>query len=110
MNKDDSLILRSIAEVALGGYTDAYGNTNSVADQIIRSWKPTEDFYKRLEKKIDIEAIAGSMANSFGKLSSSDQNRLRDDIHKRAKEIAAERMADEIKEKIKNYAKSHFLE
>lgn len=102
MNKEDSLILRSIAEVALTGYTDAYGNTNNVADQIIRSWKPSEAFYGRLEKKLDTEAIAKNMVESFGKLSNYDKQALRDSIHKRAKEIAAERLAAEMMKDLKS--------
>lgn len=96
MNKDDSMLMRAIAEVAFNGYTDEYGNHTSLVARIISQFKPTEDFYKRLEKKISVEDLANRISENIAGISAYDKDKIRDEVLTRAKELAAQQIAEKM--------------
>lgn len=102
MTKEDSMIFRAIAEIALTGYQDQYGNYKNLADEALRQWKPTEDFYKRLEKQINTEKLAEAITLSMTRISGYDREAFSKRIYEMAIKTASEKLAEEILIKIKD--------
>lgn len=101
MSKEDSMIFRAIAELALTGYTDQYGNHKNLADEALRQWRPTEDFYKRLEKQIDTDKLAEAITKAMASVSSYDQSAFSKRIYEMAVKTASEKLAEEMLIKMK---------
>ena len=96
MNKEDSMIMRALAEVAFMGYIDNYGNRVDTVSQLMNQFKPSEDFYKRLEKKMDIEKLADRMIERLSNFSSYDRNSFTTSVTEQAKKIVAEKLAEKM--------------
>ena len=96
------MIFRAIAEIALTGYQDQYGNHKNLADEALRQWKPTEDFYKRLEKQINTEKLAEAITLSMTKLSGYDREAFSKRIYEMAVKTASEKLAEEMLIKMKD--------
>jgi len=95
MDKQDSMLMRAIAEVAFAGYIDQYGNRVDVISQIMNQFKPSEDFYKKLEKKIDVEKLADRLIEKMS-LSNYDRTSFNKEVTEKAKQIVAQKLADKM--------------
>ena len=98
MNKNDtdSQLFRAIAEVVVNGYNDEYGTHYSPIDKVIKGFKPSEDFLKRVEEKIDTSLLADVIADKITHMVNYNREILRESLMKRAKEIAAEKIAEKM--------------
>lgn len=95
-NQQDSLLFKAIAEVMVAGYIDNYGNRVQPVQEAMRSWKPNDEFLKRVEAQISPEIIATKLVEYLSKISVYDKTKFTEEIMKRAKEIAATKIAEQM--------------